>query len=99
VSNRLNVIMKQLTIISTVFLPLTYLTGFFGQNFAWLVGAISSVPAFLIFGIGVEALAVVGLLMWFWKRGWLTSDAAAAPQPQPNSASRRPRKLRLAHKV
>lgn len=38
VSNRLNVVMKQLAIIATVFLPLTFLTGFFGQNFSWLVG-------------------------------------------------------------
>ena len=33
VSNRLNVVMKQLAIIATVFLPLSFLTGFFGQNF------------------------------------------------------------------
>ena len=37
VSNRLNVVMKQLAIIATVFLPLSFLTGFFGQNFGWLV--------------------------------------------------------------
>ena len=36
VSNRLNVVMKQLPIIATIFLPLSFLTGFFGQNLAWM---------------------------------------------------------------
>jgi magnesium transporter len=98
VSNRLNVIMKQLTIIATVFLPLTYLTGFFGQNFAVLIDGITSMPAFLIFGIGLEVMAVLLLLLMFWKRGWMTNETAT-PQPQPSTESRRPRKLRLAHKM
>jgi hypothetical protein len=38
VSNRPNVVMKQLTVIATVFLPLSFPTGFFGQNFAWMGG-------------------------------------------------------------
>jgi Mg2+ and Co2+ transporter CorA len=48
VSNRLNVIMKQLAIVATFFLPLGFLTGFFGQNFAWLTGYLqTSLPYFL----------------------------------------------------
>ena len=71
VSNRLNDQMKQLTIIATVFLPLSFLTGFFGQNLGWLVNHEGSLTAFLIFGFGTEALAVLGLLFLFRRRGWM----------------------------
>jgi Mg2+ and Co2+ transporter CorA len=71
VSNRLNDVMKQLTIIATVFLPLSFLPGFFGQNLGWLVNREGSLTAFLIFGTGTEALAVVGLLFLFRRRGWM----------------------------
>ena len=37
VSNRQNDVMKQLTVIATIFLPLSFITGFFGQNFAYMV--------------------------------------------------------------
>ena len=37
VSNRLNQITKQLTVVATIFLPLSFVVGFFGQNFKWLV--------------------------------------------------------------
>jgi magnesium transporter len=71
VSNRMNEQMKQLTVIATIFLPLSFLTGFFGQNFAWLVNRIGSLPAFFGIGIGTEVLAVIGLLTLFKKRGWV----------------------------
>jgi magnesium transporter len=70
VSNRLNSVMKQLTVMATVFLPLTFITGFFGQNFGWMVGHIKSPWAFFGLGIGVEILTVAGLFTLFKKRGW-----------------------------
>jgi len=69
-ANRQNDVMKQLTIMATIFLPLSYLTGFFGQNFGWLVSAIGSWEAFFGIGLGTEALAVFILLWTFKRRGW-----------------------------
>jgi magnesium transporter len=69
-SNRLNATTKQLTVIATIFLPLSFLTGFFGQNFAWMVGEVGSWQAFALLGIGLELLTIAGLLLLFRLRGW-----------------------------
>ncbi len=71
VSNNLNEVMKQLAIIATIFLPLSFLTGFFGQNFAWLVGELGGFPTFLAVGIGTEVVAVAALYWLFRRRGWI----------------------------
>jgi magnesium transporter len=72
VSNRLNVVMKQLTIIATIFLPLSFLTGFFGQNFAYMVRVwLAPTWSFFVLGIGLELAAVVFLVTLFYRRGWL----------------------------
>jgi magnesium transporter len=78
VSNRLNVVMKQLAIIATVFLPLGFLTGFFGQNFAWPIAHLqTSFGYWLFLGIGSEVVAIVLLLILFKRRGWLGSGPTA----------------------
>ena len=71
VSNRLNQITKQLTVVATIFLPLSFLVGFFGQNFKWLVVNIDSAGAFFVLGIGSLVLSVIGLLVWFRRGSYL----------------------------
>jgi magnesium transporter len=70
VANRLNAAMERLTVVATIFLPLTVVTGFFGQNFGWMLDRIDSLAAFLVLGVGV--FAVSGLLIYLWIRARLT---------------------------
>jgi len=82
ISNRQNATMEQLTILATIFLPLTFVTGFFGQNFSWLTGHITSLGTFLIYGIGGLVVPLVLLLSWLTRRrAGASPDAAAAPNP------------------
>jgi magnesium transporter len=72
VANRQGEVNKTLTMIATVFLPLTFLTGFFGQNFAFLTDhVLNSEWAFIAFGIGLLLIAIVVFLIYFRRKRWM----------------------------
>jgi magnesium transporter len=66
-ADRLNAVATRLTVVGTLFVVATIVTGFFGQNFGWLVNHIDRFRDFLIFGVGglVVPLLVAGAVMWF----------------------------------
>lgn len=69
-SNRLNEVIKVLTVISTVFMPLTFITGLFGMNVQRMIVWLEWPWAFFI--IVAAMLGVVAtMLMYFRKKGWL----------------------------
>ncbi|MDA0182802.1 magnesium and cobalt transport protein CorA [Solirubrobacter phytolaccae] len=57
---------RQLTVVATVFLPLGFVVGFFGQNFAWLTERVDSPAAF--FGLGLGSLALSCAVLYAWLR-------------------------------
>ena len=67
VSNRLNLVVEKLTVLSTVLLPLIVITGFFGQNFGWLVRHIDSLAAFVLLAL-VLPIAGASLLIYYIRR-------------------------------
>ena len=61
--------MKRLTVIATVALPLVVITGFFGQNFDFLTGHISSWVAFVGYGLVLPLGALALLAVYLRRRG------------------------------
>lgn len=54
------VVSERLTLVATIFLPLTLTTGFFGMNFPWLTDRVGGLTAFLLFGLVVPAALTIG---------------------------------------
>jgi magnesium transporter len=67
----LNQMAGRLTVVATVFLPLTFATGFFGMNFGWMVTHIDSLAAFLVFGVGTMTVTLVLAAVLLVRSGYL----------------------------
>ncbi len=69
VSNRLNEVMKVLTIFSAVMMPLTFIVGVYGMNFDRMPELRWEYGYFTVWGIMI--MVAMGMLLLFWKRGWI----------------------------
>jgi magnesium transporter len=68
-STRMNKVMKVLTIISTIFIPLTFIAGVYGMNFRFMPELDMHYAYFVVWG--VMAAIAVGMLFFFKRRHWL----------------------------
>jgi magnesium transporter len=71
-ANRLNSVATRLTIGGTFFLAWTLVTGFYGQNFGWLVRNIDTKQDFMLYGVGalVVPTVIIGTVFWVKRRDW-----------------------------
>jgi magnesium transporter len=71
-ADRLNGTATKLTVVGTLFVVWTLITGFFGQNFPYLVKHIGGLHSFLLFGVGglIIPTLILGTLFWVKRRDW-----------------------------
>jgi len=69
ISNRTNEIMKFLTLIGTIFLPLTFLVGVYGMNFKYLPELEWRFGYFALWGVMIAIS--LGMVLYFKKKQWL----------------------------
>ena len=78
VSNKMNEIMKVLTIVSTIFIPLTFVAGIYGMNFSTEKSPYNMPELNWYWGyplcLALMAAIALSLLFFFWRRGWLQNS-------------------------
>jgi magnesium transporter len=75
ISNRMNEVMKVLTVIATIFIPLGFIAGLYGMNFRSEASPLNMPELGWYFGypfaLSLMALTALGLLFFFKRKGWL----------------------------
>ncbi|MDZ4859610.1 MAG: magnesium/cobalt transporter CorA [Candidatus Hydrogenedentes bacterium] len=83
ISTKLNEVMRVLTVVSTIFMPMTFVASIYGMNFTYMpeLGWYGGYPL----ALGVMAAIFIGQLVYFWKKGWLGGalDGSANPAGDP----------------
>jgi magnesium transporter len=69
ISNRMNEVMKVLTIIATIFIPLTFIAGIYGMNFEYMPELSWRGAYFFVWG--VMAVIFIGMIFYFKRKKWL----------------------------
>jgi magnesium transporter len=69
VANKQNDSMKMLTIVATIFMPLTLLAGIYGMNFEYMPELKWHWAYFCV--LGVIVVAIISMVLWFWARKWI----------------------------
>jgi magnesium transporter len=83
-SGRMNEIMKVLTIIATIFIPLGFIAGVYGMNFdPDLPGNMPELkwPYGYVFALCLMLLAAGGMVFYFWRKGWIGWGRASPERP------------------
>ena len=84
VSNRMNEVMKTLTVISSIFIPLTFIVGVYGMNFdttssPWNMPELEAYWGYPLCWAAMVGIAL-GLSYYFWKKGWFEDTATGQPE-------------------
>ena len=79
VNNKMNEVMKLLTVVSSIFIPLSFIAGLYGMNFNPAVSPLNMPELSWYWGypfcLGVMSAIAIVLLIYFWRKGWLSSSS------------------------
>jgi len=69
ISNKMNEVMKVLTIMASIFIPLTFIAGIYGMNFEYIPELQYKYSYFILWGVMI--VLFIGMLIYFKRRKWL----------------------------